>query len=115
MDTTTLLTLIGTIVATLGGKEAWAYYKTKAKHRADAKKLEIGADSKARKELQDILDKQIEDLKEQIETLEGRVGKVESERDDYRDKYTDLSVRVAVLTERLGKYALKSRGSRKSE
>lgn len=111
METTELIiTLVGTVAATLGGKEAWAYYKKRLDMKAKAKKAEAAGEDKLQDEIKSLLEQQITELKEQVKELTGRLQKMEEEREKDKKRIANQEIKIALLSERLGKYSLRSRG-----
>lgn len=112
MDTATLLSIVGTIAATLGGKEAWAYYKKKLDIKAKIKKNEAAGEDKLQDEIKGLLEQQIAELKSQVKELTGRITDMETEREKDKKRIANQEVKIALLSERLTS-KFKSRGNRK--
>lgn len=110
METPTLITLIGTIIATIGGKEAWSYYKkrldVKAKLRTD---ISYG-DIELRNEIRGMLETQITELKAQVGSLTARILLLEEEREADKKRIANQEIKITLLTERLTSKGALSRG-----
>jgi predicted nucleic acid-binding Zn-ribbon protein len=101
MDTATILSIIGTIAATLGGKEAWAYYKKKLDVKARLKKAEAMGEDKLQAKVEGLLEQQISDLKEQVRLLTERIKHMEEERESDKKRIANQEIKIALLSERL--------------
>jgi len=110
MDTATLLSIIATIAATLGGKEAWAYYKKRLDLKARTKKAEAMGEDKLQDEIKGLLEQQIAEMKKQVKDLTTRIKHMETEREKDKKRIANQEIKIALLSERLGKYSLRSRG-----
>ena len=85
----TILTLIGTIIATIGGKEAWSYYKKKLELKA--KVAMHGNHSK------DELREEIQELKENVRLLTKRILDLETERETDKKRIASKNTEIALL------------------
>ncbi len=92
----TILTLIGTIVATIGGKEAWSYYKRRLEVKADIAMHGDAIKDTLRDEIQDMLEKQILELKDQIRQLTKRIIDLETERETDKKRIANQEVVIAI-------------------
>ena len=101
MDTTTLITLVGTIAATIGGKEAWSYYKKRLDIKAALKTHGNAGETELRNEIREMLEGQIKDLKDQILLLTGRIKHLEEEREGDKKRIANQEMKITVLSERL--------------
>ena len=101
MDTTTLITLVGTIAATIGGKEAWSYYKKRLDIKAALKTHGNAGEIELRNEIREMLEGQIKDLKDQILLLTGRIKHLEEEREGDKKRIANQEMKITVLSERL--------------
>ncbi len=112
MDTATLLSIVGTIAATLGGKEAWAYYKKKLDIKAKIKKTEAAGEDKLQDEIKGLLEQQIQELKGQVKLLTERITDMEKEREKDKKRIANQEIKIALLSERLTS-KFKSRGKKR--
>jgi len=110
IDSTTIITLVGTVAATLGGKEAWSYYKQRLLIKAKQKRLENSGENELREEIKDMLEDQIAELKEQVRLLTKRIKLLESERETDKKRIANQEIKITLLSERL---AVRSRGKDK--
>ncbi len=101
MDTTTLITLVGTIAATIGGKEAWSYYRKRLDIKAALKTHGNAGEIELRNEIREMLEGQIKDLKDQILLLTGRIKHLEEEREGDKKRIANQEMKITVLSERL--------------
>jgi peptidoglycan hydrolase CwlO-like protein len=108
MDTTTtILTLIGTVIATIGGKEAWSYYKERLRMKNNLIKYGSKSENSLQSEIRELLEGQIKELKEQVRALTARISSLEQEREVDKKRIGNQEVKIALLSERL---AIRSRG-----
>lgn len=114
IDGTTIATLVGTIAATLGGKEAWAYYKKKLDLKARMKRAEAAGADELQDEIKGLLEQQIAELKEQVRVLTDRIKHLEEERETDKKRIANLEIKNALLSERLTS-KLKSTGKKGGE
>ncbi len=112
MDTATLLSIVGTMAATLGGKEAWTYYKKKLDIKARIKRNEAAGEDKLQDEIKGLLEQQVSELKDQVKLLTGRITELEKEREKDKKRIASQEVKIALLSERLTS-KFKSRGVHK--
>lgn len=103
LDTTSIVTLVGTIAATLGGKEAWSYYKKKLDLKAKMKKASTAGEADLQDTIKTMLEKQISELKDQVKELTTRIKKMEDERIVDKKRIANQEIKIAILSERLGK------------
>lgn len=103
MDTTTTITILSIIVAAIGGKEAWTYYKKRLEVKAKLTMHGSGNEAELRKEIKEMLGSQISDLKEQVKLLTGRIKVLEEERERDKKRIANQEIRIGILSERLGK------------
>lgn len=108
MDTATLLSIIGTIAATLGGKEAWAYYKKRLEHKAKLRFSESEVEDRLQGQIRGLLEQQIADLKTQVKALTTRINQLEIERESDKKRIANQEIKITLLSERL---LNRSRGS----
>ncbi len=101
MDSTTLITLVGTVAATIGGKEAWAYYKKRLDIKSKLKSYGAAGEIELRNEIKEMLEGQIKELKEQIKLLTGRIKHLEEEREGDKKRIANQEIRIGILSERL--------------
>lgn len=101
MDATTIVTLVGTMAATLGGKEAWSYYKKKLDLRAKIKMEEAAGSADLQDTIKILLEKQIAELKDQVRELTGRIKVMEEERERDKKRIANQEIKIALLSERL--------------
>ena len=101
IDGTTIVTLVGTIAATLGGKEAWAYYKKKLDLKARMSKASAAGEDKLQDEIKSMLENQIAELKQQIVELTTRIKSMEDEREKDKKRIANQEIKIALLSERL--------------
>ena len=112
IDLATIGTVVGAIAAALGGKEAWAYYKKKLDVKAKLQMHGNKGEVELRNEIKDMLEGQIAELKEQVRVLTERIVHMEEEREEDKKRIAKQDTKIAILSERLGKHAFKSRGKR---
>ncbi len=109
LDSTNISVILAAIAA-VGGKEAWSYHKRKAilnsAEKMKDKELSSLGDGVIKKELRELLDKQISDLRSDNIKLKEDLTASEKE-------VTEMTVKNAILTERLLSYSQKSRGTKK--
>jgi len=97
VNAATIFTLIGTIIATIGGKEAWSYYKRRLEIKADLAKHGNAGNEELREEIQDMLEKQILELKEQVRNLTKRILDLETERETDKKRIAKQTTEIALL------------------
>lgn len=102
MDTTTIVTLVATVAAAIGGKEAWSYYKKRLDIKAKLALQGNSGETDLRNEIKDMLSKQIAELKEQVKLLTGRIKSLEEEREIDKKRIANQEMKISVLSERLG-------------
>lgn len=101
MDSTTLITLVGTVAAAIGGKEAWAYYKKRLDVNAKLKTHGSAGEIELRNEIKEMLGKQISELKEQVRLLTTRILLLEEEREFDKKRIANQEIKISLLSERL--------------
>lgn len=101
MDATTIVTLVGTMAATLGGKEAWSYYKKKLELKAKMKKEEAAGEADLQDTIKVLLEKQIDELKQQVKELTTRIKAMEEEREKDKKRIANQEIKIVLLSERL--------------
>ena len=111
IDTTTIVTLVGTIAATIGGKEAWSYYKKRLDAKTKIAMKGNAGETELRNEIKEMLEDQIAELKEQIKDMTVRLNEMDKEREQDKKRIAKQDKQIAILSERLGKHAIKSRGT----
>ena len=114
IDTGTIITLVGTIAATIGGKEAWTYYKKRLDVKAKLQMHGAAGEDKLQDEIKGLLEKQISELKEQIKSLTERIKHMEEEREGDKKRIANQEIKIALLSERLTS-KFKSRGKLRSD
>ena len=100
MDAGTI-TLIGGILAVVGGKEAWAYYKKRLDINAKVSMHGAAGEAELRNEIKDMLEEQIQELKEQVKLLTDRLTTMEEERETDKKRIAKQGIKIALLSERL--------------
>ena len=110
IDTTTIVTLVGTIAATLGGKEAWAYWKQRLLVKAKERRLENSGENELREEIKDMLEDQIAELKETVRLLTKRIKLLEVEREVDKKRIANQEIKITELS---GRLAIRSSGKDK--
>ena len=114
MDSTTLITLVGTVAAAIGGKEAWAYYKKRLDVKAKLKTHSAAGEIELRNEIREMLENQIHELKEQVRLLTTRILLLEEEREYDKKRIANQEIKITVLSERLTtKIGTTTRGKKK--
>ena len=114
MDSTTLITLVGTIAAAIGGKEAWAYYKKRLDIKANLKTYGSASEVELRNEIREMLEGQIKELKDQVRLLTDRIKHLEEEREGDKKRIANQEIKITLLSERLtAKVGTTSRGKKK--
>jgi len=99
----TLTTIILALITGIFGKYAWDYWKEKAKLKTQITLSGNAEATNARKELQEVLQSQIDHLKEHVDKKNGVITGLQQ-------KNQSLEVRVMMLEERMiRKHTLKSR------
>tara|TARA_R110000782_G_scaffold24137_3_gene62473 strand:- start:72 stop:389 length:318 start_codon:yes stop_codon:yes gene_type:complete len=93
----TILTLIGTIIATIGGKEAWSYYKKKLELKAKVAMHGNHSKDELREEIQEMLERQIQELKENVRLLTKRILDLETERETDKKRIASKNTEIALL------------------
>lgn len=94
MDESQALTVITSIIAALGGTQAWEFYKRKA-------------ELKANNEMAQIEKKQLyrDELKKEVDTLRERLDSVNAEKErqmkDFLERINDLSQELAAMRVRV--------------
>jgi len=101
IDTGTIMALVGTIAATLGGKEAWAYYNKKVEVKANLELHGNKSEVELRNEIRDMLEKQINELKGQVVELTTRIRHMEEEREVDKKRIANQEIKITLLSERL--------------
>ena len=101
IDLTTIGTVVGAIATTLGGKEAWTYYKKKLDVKAKLEMHGNKGETELRNEIKDMLEEQITELKEQVRLLTNRILHMEQERESDKKRIANQETRIALLSERL--------------
>jgi len=101
IDVTTIVTLVGTIAATLGGKEAWSYYRQRLLVKAKEKRIENSGENELRAEIKDMLSDQIAELKEQVRLLTNRIKLLEAEREVDKKRIANQEIKITELSMRL--------------
>lgn len=101
IDVTTIVTLIGTVAATLGGKEAWSYWKQRLLVKAKERRLENSGENELREEIKDMLEDQIGDLKESVRLLTKRIKLLEAERETDKKRIANQEIKITELSMRL--------------
>lgn len=113
------LAIISAILTLVGGKEIWSYFKRRAilKSAEAMKTQELlnAGEVVIKKELRELLDKQIEDLKTDLERARANSAELEKAMRADKEIITQLTVRTAVMEERLLNYTQKSRGKKQNE
>lgn len=108
MDSNSIV-IISSLIAAMGGKEAWGYYRRRAILKSQEamkdKELSSHGDVIIKKELRELLDRQIEELKAEVIRVHLAKGVIEKE-------HNELTVKCAILTERLLSYTQHSRGNK---
>jgi len=113
MDSTTLITLVGTVAAAMGGKEAWAYYKKRLDVKAKSKTHGAAGEIELRNEIREMLENQIHELKEQVRLLTTRILLLEEEREYDKKRIANQEIKITLLSERLtSKFLSSGRGKR---
>lgn len=107
IDATTIVTLVGTIAATIGGKEAWSYYKKRLDVKAKMRRMDNSGENELREEIKEMLSDQIAELKEQVRLLTARIRLLEAERETDKKRIANQEIKITLLSERL---AIRSRG-----
>jgi len=114
MDSTTLITLVGTVAAAIGGKEAWAYYKKRLDVKAKLKTHGSAGEIELRNEIREMLEGQIKELKDQVRLLTDRIKHLEEEREGDKKRIANQEIKITLLSERLSTKLLSSgRGKKK--
>lgn len=101
MDTATILSIISTIAVTLGGKEAWLYYKNRLELRANIKMLGSVGEAELQGEIKGILEGQIRELKLNLKELTDRIKIMEEERENDKKRIANQEIKIVLLSERL--------------
>jgi predicted nucleic acid-binding Zn-ribbon protein len=115
MDSTTLITLVGTIAAAIGGKEAWAYYKKRLDVKAKLNTYGSASEVELRNEIREMLEGQIKELKDQIGLLTSRIKHLEEEREGDKKRIANQEIKITILSERLAnKVSTTGRGRKKN-
>ena len=112
IDTATIVTLVGTIAATIGGKEAWSYYKKRLDAKTKIAMKGNAGETELRNEIKEMLEAQIDELKQQVKDLTTRLNDMDKERELDKKRIAKQDKQIGILSERLGKHAFKSRGNR---
>lgn len=115
MEGNTTQVILLAVIGIFGGKEIWAYFTKRAELKALSAKEGNEGESALQQEIKKIFENQIEANKENIKNLEDKLSKMEIDKDECKAQIADLSTRVAVLTERLLKYSMQSRGAKKKD
>lgn len=97
INAATIFTLIGTIVATIGGKEAWSYYKKRLELKAKVAMQGSEGKDELREEIQDLLEKQILELKDSVRKLTKRILDLETERETDKKRIAKQTTEIALL------------------
>jgi len=113
MDTTTIISIIGTIAATLGGKEAWTYYKKRLDIKTKLKMNEHAGEDKLQDEIKGLLENQITELKRQVKELTGRIKHMEEEREEDKKRIANQEIKIALLSSERLASKFKTRGKHK--
>ncbi len=114
MDSTTLITLVGTVAAAIGGKEAWAYYKKRLDVKAKLHTHGAAGEIELRNEIREMLEGQIKELKDQVRLLTDRIKHLEEEREGDKKRIANQEIKITLLSERLSTKLLSSgRGKKK--
>jgi len=101
IDTGTIITLVGVIAATIGGKEAWTYYKKKLDVKAKMSMHGAAGEGKLQGEIRGLLEGQIKELKDQIKELTSRIKYMEEEREGDKKRIANQEIKITLLSERL--------------
>ena len=101
IDTGTIITLVGTIAATIGGKEAWTYYKKRLDVKTKMHMHGSSGEAERRLEIKEMLEGQISELKDQIRELTGRIKSMEEEREGDKKRIANQEIKITLLSERL--------------
>lgn len=116
MDTTTTLALLGAVIAAIGGKEAWSYYKKRLEIKAKLTMHGNGGELELRNEIKEMLGAQITELKEQVRLLTARIKTLEEERELDKKRIANQEIKITLLSERLGaKISSTGRGKNKRQ
>jgi len=115
MDSTTLISIVGTIAATIGGKEAWTYYKKRLDIKSRLKNNGIVGEIELRNEIKEMLGDQIFDLKEQVRLLTKRILLLEEEREFDKRRIANQEIKITLLSERLATKSVSIGRKRKIE
>ena len=110
IDATVIVTLVGTIAATLGGKEACSYWKQRLLLKAKERRLENSGENELREEIKDMLEDQIAELKETVRLLTKRIKLLEVEREVDKKRIANQEIKITELS---GRLAIRSRGKDK--
>lgn len=101
IDLATIGTIVGVIATTLGGKEAWAYYKKKLDVKAKLEMYGNKGETELRNEIKDMLEGQIAELKDQVRLLTERIVHMEQEREEDKKRIANQEIKIVLLSERL--------------
>jgi len=103
MDETTqsAVTIILAIIATLGGKEGWAYLKKKLDVKTKLKMHGNAGETELRNEIRLMLEGQIAELKGQVIALTSRINEMEKERETDKKRIANQEIKIVLLSERL--------------
>lgn len=101
MDSTTLITLVGTIAAAIGGREAWDYYKKRLDVKVKSRSHGSASEAELRNEIREMLGGQIKELKDQIAQLTDRIKDLENERVLDKKRIANQEIKITLLSERL--------------
>ena len=115
MDIQLIITLIGTFAATLGGKEAWSYYKKRLDIKSKMKNGAAAGENKLRDEIKDMLEGRIKECKGELALVQEKVKTLQINREQDIQKIAEQGAKIEILTERLSKHAFKSRGRNREE
>ena len=115
MDSSSIQVILLAVIGIFGGKEVWQYLTARATAKEAAKSKDSEGETQLHKEIRSMFETNITNLTLQSKMLEEKLVKIELERDQCKSELSESSVRIAVLTERLLKYSMHTRGGKKSE
>ena len=94
MDETSILTIVSSVIAALGGTQAWEFYQKKSEQRRDAQMAEREDQNLYR-----------DDLRKEVESLRKRIDELNTEKQEqmkgFLVKINDLSQELAAMKVRV--------------
>ena len=98
MDEMSLVTIVTSVIAALGGTQAWEYYQKRAELKAEQKRETAMSEQDERNLYRDDLRKEVRELRQKVETLNAEKN-VEAQQ--FLTRINDLSQELAAMRVRV--------------